>query len=275
MGVAARATLPRRVPTTTLSPFFTLMLWRWAYVFLAERAGKSHAAPKAVGFGVNVQVFSPERRFAVRRAGSCGATTRRSRTASSSSGAFRPAAGRRRAASSVRWPGLSPQPIPRVARSWLDQRQGPLRRPGEHDWMTTQRPDQAAPQQPLRPRRHWVSSADAELAGARSTPGRSLAICVAVFAIPLVFVLLVPHPLEQPLGEKLPALPRRDDPLVPRWPVLREPPVPPSYPISAGDILSGRSCGCCLPFSITGGAPSHRCSPCCGGDAPWPLVAAQ
>ncbi len=87
-------------------------------------------------------------------------------------------------------------------------------------------------------------------------PPVALALSAAVFAIPLVFVLLVPHPLEQPFGVDFQLY--RD--ATARWfaggPFYEPYQLTGPYPISAGDILYPPvALWLFLPFSIITAAP--------------------
>jgi hypothetical protein len=84
-------------------------------------------------------------------------------------------------------------------------------------------------------------------------PGIAATLAVAVFAIPIVFVLLVPHPLEQPFGVDFHLY--RD--ATTRWflggPFYEPYQLAGPYPISAGDILYPPvALWLFLPFTIPG-----------------------
>ena len=94
-------------------------------------------------------------------------------------------------------------------------------------------------------------------------PSVAVALSAAVFGIPIVFVLLVPHPLEQPLGVDFDLY--RD--VTTRWLAggsFYEPyQLAGPYEIRAGDVLYPPvALWLFVPFALTGGA------------APWSLLAA-
>ncbi len=90
--------------------------------------------------------------------------------------------------------------------------------------------------------------------GRLDRPRVALGLSAAVFAIPVVFVLLVPHPLEQPLGVDFQLY--RD--VTARWlaggPFYQPYQLAGPYPISAGDVLYPPvALWLFVPFSIGAG----------------------
>ncbi len=99
-------------------------------------------------------------------------------------------------------------------------------------------------------------------------PRAALALSAAVFAIPLVFVLLVPHPLEQPVGVDF-QLYRE---VTMRWlgggPFYQPYQLAGPYPISAGDVLYPPvALWLFVPFSFTAAAPIASFLPSSGGSS--------